>query len=94
MSSQSTLASRARVKEGVLFQELSGEAILLDSKAGIYFGLNDVGTRTWKLLEAGETLAQIIPVIVSEFDTTTEVATTDLVALVEQLEDRQLIRME
>jgi len=90
----STLASRVRIRDGVLFQELNGEAILLDSKAGIYFGLNDVGTRIWKLLETGKSLGEIIPLLVSEFDTTPDTATADLLALVEQLETRQVIQME
>ena len=32
-------------------RDLDGEAVILDLSAGIYFGLNAVGTRMWQLID-------------------------------------------
>ena len=45
-----TLASRVIVPDDVLFQELNGEAVILDLASERYFGLDGVGTRFWELI--------------------------------------------
>lgn len=40
-----TIKSSVHINDTVLFQELQGEAALLDLKTGIYFSLDTVGTR-------------------------------------------------
>ena len=42
-----------RVAEGVLIHEEDGEAFLLHSGTGKYFGLNRSGITIWRALEAG-----------------------------------------
>jgi hypothetical protein len=54
-----TLDSRVKVNDDVLFQELQGEAVLLNLKSGVYFGLDPVGTRIWQLFAEHELLAEI-----------------------------------
>jgi len=50
MKTEISLASRVKINEDVLFQELQGEAVLLNLKSGVYLGLDIVGTRIWNLL--------------------------------------------
>lgn len=38
------------VPDGVLIQELDGEAVLLNLDSGRYFGLDEVGTSMWNAL--------------------------------------------
>jgi hypothetical protein len=35
-----------------MFQEIGGEAVILNLKTERYIGLDDMGTRIWKFLEA------------------------------------------
>ena len=39
----------------VVFRDLDGEAVILDLVSGTYFGLNEVGTRVWRLVDEGAT---------------------------------------
>jgi hypothetical protein len=48
---QPRLADQITVSPEVLFQEVGGEAVLLDLKSESYFGLDDVGMRIWQLLQ-------------------------------------------
>jgi hypothetical protein len=86
-----TLACRARAKDDVLFQELQGEAVLLNLDSGIYFGLDAVGTRMWQLIVEQEQLAEVARSIVAEYDVSQEQCAADLLALVARLEAQGLV---
>jgi len=85
------LASRVRVNEGVLFQELQGEAVLLHLDSGMYFGLDPVGTRIWQLIAQHERLADVAGAIGAEFEVSDDQCATDLLALVAKLESQGLV---
>lgn len=79
---------------GVLSRVLDGEAVLLDTEGGAYFGLNAVGTRVWELIgAAGTTRAGLLEALLSELDVTPEVLERDLTELLSGLEKRKLIRV-
>ena len=48
--SQLLLDTSLAVPDDVIFRELDGEAILLNLATGMYFGLDQVGTRLWALI--------------------------------------------
>ena len=48
---------RFSISDEVLSQEVNGETLLLDLEGESYFGLNEVGTRIWQLLQAAPTVA-------------------------------------
>ncbi len=47
------------ISEEALFQEVSGETVLLDLVSENYFGLDETGTRVWALLNEGKSVEQI-----------------------------------
>ena len=88
-----TLTSRVRVNDDVLFQELQGEAVLLNLKSGVYFGLDPVGTRIWQLFADHELLAEIAQTIVTEYDVAEGRCSADLLKLVGDLEQQGLVTL-
>lgn len=42
-----------RIADGILMQEQEGEAFLLHTQTGRYFGLNRTGVAIWRAIEAG-----------------------------------------
>lgn len=86
-----TLTSRVRIAEGVLFQPLENEAVLLNLDSGVYFGLDPVGTRIWQLLAEHGLLADIARTIVAEYNVTDEQCAADLLTLVGDLERQGLV---
>ena len=86
-----TLDSRVKVNPDVLFQDLHGEAVLLDLKSGIYFGLDSVGTRIWQLFAEYDSLSDIARVIKTEYDVAEDNCAADLIALVAELERHGLL---
>jgi hypothetical protein len=54
------LRDTVRINDDVVFRELEGEAVLLNLETGVYFGLNEVGTRIWSLLQERVSLKQVL----------------------------------
>jgi hypothetical protein len=74
----------------VMFRNLNDEAVLLDLKTGTYFGLNDVGARTWELILEHGRLSQVADRLMQEFDVDRMAVERDLLVLAGQLVARQL----
>ena len=75
-----------RIPEGVLFQDVSGETVLLDLSSESYFGLDPVGTRIWALLNENKSVGQVLDALLEEY----EVERGTLEADLEELLDKML----
>jgi len=75
----------------VLYQEVSGETVLLDLKNEVYFGLDPVGTRIWQLINEGHAVGTILDTMLGEYDVSRETLEKDLKDLLTQLTDKDLI---
>lgn len=86
------LSDKFSVCDEVVARELGGETVLLDLNSGLYFGLDQVGGRIWELLsEAPRTLNELCDAIEAEFDAPRARIEQDLLALAEQLSEKELI---
>ena len=96
MKSVVSLASRARVPDGVVFQSLQDELVLLNLHTGVYFGLNTVGARIWQLIQAHQQapLQQIVETLVDEYDVQPDRCTDDLLSLIARLEENRLLEID
>ena len=86
-----SLESRAHVSDDVLFQELQGQGVLLNLKTGVYFGLDQVGTRICQLLEKHSVLSEVLEVMVAEYEVPEERCAQDLLALITEMEKNGLV---
>jgi hypothetical protein len=83
--------TRHVLNRDVVFAELDAEAILLNTTTGIYFGLDDVATRIWALLDQDLTDEQIHAQILDEYAVDADELRADLDRLLGQLEAHGLI---
>jgi hypothetical protein len=79
------------VNSWVAFAALGDEAVLLNSRTGVYFGLDEVGTRIWTLIVEGKTDEQIHACLVGEYDVTADALRADLARFLDRLEERELV---
>lgn len=75
----------------VMFRHLNDEAVLLDLKSGTYFGLNDVGARTWQLVLEHGKLSRVLDALLDEYAGAREAVERDLLELAAQLVARKLV---
>lgn len=84
--------STLKIADNVLFQEVDGEAVLLSLDEGCYYGLDELGTRIWKLLDQDLDNEQVVAAIVEEYDVAPEQARRDLDRFLGDLEQSGLIQ--
>lgn len=71
---------------------LGDETVILGMVDGVYYGLGAVGARVWALLATPRRVSQLVGTITDEFDVTPEQCERDVLALLEDLSERRLIR--
>lgn len=86
-----TLAHQAQPNDDVLFQEVAGEAVLLNLASERYFGLDAVGTRIWSLLNRNPLLLQAHHELCETYDASPEQLQQDLLTLVTELAEAGLV---
>lgn len=73
--------------------DLAGESVILELKSGVYYGLNDVGTRIWNLIQEPRTLNEIRDALVKEYEVDLACCERDIKALLQKLADSGLIEV-
>jgi hypothetical protein len=82
-----------RVAETQLSCKLSGEAVILNLSDGNYYGLNEVGTRIWELLQENRSLGQIEIALIDEYDVAQDECRRETEELVRQFLAKGLLRI-
>jgi hypothetical protein len=72
---------------------LGEEAAILHMRSGVYYGLDPVGARIWKLLDQPTTVENLRTAIVDEYDVEPAKCERDLLALLEKLRTEGLIEV-
>jgi hypothetical protein len=87
------LTSEIQFSKDVLFRELEGEAVLLNIKTGVYFGLDKTGTAIWRLLEKNPHPASVIKTMVEEYDVSAADCREDLLKFISSLKKNGLLQV-
>ena len=82
------------IPQEVMSQEVSGETVLLDLQSESYFGLDEVGTRIWQLLQEHGDLQFVFEIMQQEYDVEPDKLKADLDELIEKLRKSGLITLE
>ena len=85
--------SRLSVPSGVLVSEVGLESVFLNLRSESYFGLDEVGTRMWKLLTESDTVQQAFDQLLIEFNIDEAQLRLDLDELIQKLIANGLVEM-
>src|SRR5262245_8147797 len=88
------MGSRVAVSPEVLFQEVGGDSVLLDLKSECYFGLDETGTRIWRLIEANGDLQSVYSAMLDEYDVDPGRLERDIGDLIERLLEAGLVTVD
>ena len=86
-------AATVAIAPDVLASELGAEFVMLSLKDGIYYGLDEVGGRVWKLAQTQVTVREICQAITEEYDVEHERCRRDVLNLLADLLTRGLIEV-
>lgn len=73
--------------------DLEGEAVILDTTASEYYGLNEVGTRVWTLLQEPKTLDEIVDALLEEYSVDRDQCEEDVKELIDQMMEKDLLEV-
>jgi len=74
--------------------DLAGEAVILNLKHGVYYGLDDVGARIWNLIHDPRSVEQVCDRIFEEYDVSAGQCESDVLALLDELAAAGLIEIK
>ena len=72
---------------------IPGQAVILNVKSGMYYGIDKVGARIWELIQEPRTVKEIEAAILEEYEVDPERCRRDLMDLLQELSDNGLIEM-
>jgi hypothetical protein len=80
----------------VEFRKLAdaGGAVLLNLDTAAYHGLNETGSLIWETVDQGMTLEDLVPRVASFFEDAPPSLADEIAAFVEDLVDRDLLRVD
>jgi hypothetical protein len=81
------------VADDVLASELGAEYVLLNLNNGTYYGLEDVGSEIWKMLQNPVTVDDICSALVKTFEVEPERCRRDIMKLLGELLTHGLIEI-
>jgi hypothetical protein len=76
---------KPRPADGVVFNRVGDELVLLDLNRGVYYGLDPIGARIWQLLSEGVEEAEIVERLREEYEAERETLAADLAGLIAEL---------
>lgn len=79
-----------RSKEAVS-AEVDGTAVMMSVSSGKYFGLDEISTRIWDLLEEPKQFSELCFALQQEYVVDAETCRADLTSLLAELEAEKLI---
>ena len=88
-----SLQQKITISSEVLSQEVDGETVLLDLESESYFGLDEVGTRIWQLLNETSNLQAVFDTLLGEYDVDEKQLEKDLQDHIAHLVEEGLISL-
>src|SRR5262249_51187444 len=88
-----TLESTVVASDTQISCDLGGQAAILNLQSGVYYSLDTVAARIWKLLEKGKRVESLRDLILDEYEVESSRCESDLIALLGRLASAGLIEV-
>jgi hypothetical protein len=73
--------------------DLADEVVILNLASGVYYGLEGVGARIWRLIREPVAMEAVVEAILSEYDVDREACRRDVQELLERLAAEGLVEV-
>jgi hypothetical protein len=70
---------------------IDGEIVMMSIDQGEYYGLDEIGSRIWELLENPITLEQLINKLIEEFEVDEETCKSDTLDFLNQMLEKNIV---
>lgn len=81
------------VAQDLVSADLEKEAVILNLKDGVYYGLDPVGARIWNLLQEPKSVNEILDILLKEYEVEPQTLNKDLMELLQEMASKGLIEI-
>lgn len=81
------------VAQDLVSADLEREAVILNLKDGVYYGLDPMGARIWNLIQQPRSVTEIIETLLEEYEVAPQRLSNDLLGLLKEMAARGLIEV-
>lgn len=74
--------------------EIEEEAVMMSIEQGKYYGLDEIGTRIWKLIEQPQSVSKLLETLLSEYDVDNKTCEKDVLSLLNGLLEENMISIQ
>jgi len=79
--------------EELVSSDLDGETVLMSVQNGKYYGLDEIGSRIWSLIEQPRFVSELCDILLGEFDVEREQCERDVSAFLNKLAEDDLMKV-
>jgi hypothetical protein len=78
----------------IIWNNVRGETVLLNSTSGRYYGLNKVGCAFWEKIDGKRSLTEIVELMHQQFNVEKEILVKDIEDLTKTLAENNLVILD
>ncbi|HEX3009587.1 MAG TPA: lasso peptide biosynthesis PqqD family chaperone [Bacteroidales bacterium] len=94
MKTKLTELSKVKRNPALVTSNIDGEIVMMSVENGEYYGLDEIGTRIWDLLENSLLVNELVDKLIEEFEVGKEDCTRDTLEFLNDLLSRNLLVVE
>ncbi|MFA5383188.1 MAG: lasso peptide biosynthesis PqqD family chaperone [Eubacteriales bacterium] len=79
---------------GLVAADKDGKKVMLNIDKGTYYGLDDIGSHIWDLLEVPRKIQEVVDLLLQEYDVEEKVCQHDVMLFINKLYDRGLVDID
>ena len=79
---------------GLVAADMDGKKVMLNIDKGTYYGLDDIGSHIWDLLEVPRKIQEVVDLLLQEYDVEEKVCQHDVMLFINKLYDRGLVDID
>jgi hypothetical protein len=78
----------------LVFSKVDDEVVMMSIKNGEYYGLDNIGSRVWEIIEKPVTFKELIDLLRYEFEIDDKKCRSDVIEFIEALINKELVVIE
>ena len=95
MGEQQTIGLDSTISpsEDLVSSDLDGEIVMMSIENGEYYGLDEIGSRIWTLLEEPKKVSELCDILLEEFEVEREQCEEEVLAFLNEMASDDLIHI-
>ncbi len=79
--------------EEIVASDIDGETVMMSVENGKYYGLDDIGSRIWELIEQPIKVSDLIDTLLKRFDVDREACKRDVLIFINELNEDRILQV-